>query len=184
MPNITPLLKVDATKSYGVEVILHGDVYDESYAHARELADAQGYTFIHPFDDYDVMCGQGTIALEILAALPDADEILVPIGGGGLVAGIAMAAKAMNPKIKIIGVEPQGASSMKASLKAGQVACLPSVHTNAEGVAVKQPGDLSFALTQKYVDEIITVSEKDIQEMSSWSWKSRSWWPRPLGWWP
>lgn len=164
MPNITPLLKVDATKSYGVDVVLHGDVYDESYGYACQLAKEEGYTFIHPFDDYDVICGQGTIGLEILAELPDADEILVPIGGGGLVAGIAMAAKAINPGIRIIGVEPMGACSMRASINEGRVACLPSVCTNAEGVAVKQPGDLSYALTQKYVDDIITVNEKDIQE--------------------
>jgi threonine dehydratase len=145
-------------------VILHGDVYDESYDKAVELAVRNDFTFIHPFDDYHVVCGQGTIALEILAELPDADELLVPIGGGGLIGGIALAAKAINPKIKIIGVIPKGARSMKISLEEGRVSRLAEVRTAAEGVAVKQPGDLTFAIAQKYVDDIVTVSEKDIME--------------------
>ncbi|MDR3224835.1 MAG: threonine ammonia-lyase [Clostridiales Family XIII bacterium] len=164
MPSITPLLKVNATKAYGADVILHGDVYDESYNKAIALAEQNDFTFVHPFDDYEVICGQGTIALEILAELPDADEILVPIGGGGLIGGIALAAKAVNPKIKIIGVIPKGARSMKISLEEGRVSRLAEVKTAAEGVAVKQPGDLTFAIAQQYVDGIETVSEKDIME--------------------
>ncbi|MDR1292962.1 MAG: threonine ammonia-lyase, partial [Clostridiales Family XIII bacterium] len=164
MPSVTPLLKVNATKSYGADVILYGDVYDESYNKAIELAERNDFTFIHPFDDYRVVCGQGTIALEILAELPCTNEILVPIGGGGLIAGIALAAKAINPKIKVIGVIPKGARSMKISLEEGRVSRLAEVKTAAEGVAVKQPGDLTFAIAQKYVDDIVTVSEKDIME--------------------
>lgn len=164
MPNITPLLKVDATRSYGADVILYGDVYDESYGKAISLAEENDYTFVHPFDDYDVLCGQGTIGMEILNDLPDVDEILVPIGGGGLISGIALIAKAINPKVKITGVVPAGATSMKVSLEEKRVTRLATVSTCAEGVAVKQPGDLTFAITQKYVDEIITVSEKDIME--------------------
>ncbi|MDR0518774.1 MAG: threonine ammonia-lyase [Clostridiales Family XIII bacterium] len=164
MPNITPLLKVNATKAYGADVILAGDVYDESYNRAVEIAEREGMVFVHPFDDYDVICGQGTIALEILAELPDADEILVPIGGGGLISGIALAAKAINPKVKIIGVVPKGAGSMKISLAEGRVSRLAEVKTAAEGVAVKQPGDLTFEIARSHVDDIVTVSEKDIME--------------------
>ncbi|MBQ3180335.1 MAG: threonine ammonia-lyase [Firmicutes bacterium] len=164
MPNVTPLLKVDATKSYGAEVVIAGDVFDEAYDKAVQLSKENGYTFIHPFDDYDVICGQGTIALEALTELPDADEILVPIGGGGLAAGIAMAAKAIKPDIKVIGIEPQGAMSMKKSLELGHPATLDALKTCAEGVAVRRPGDLTFALCREFLDDTITVSEKDIME--------------------
>jgi threonine dehydratase len=164
MPNITPLIKVDATKAYGAQVLLHGDVYDEAYRYALQLSEEKGYTFVHPFDDYDVICGQGTIAMEILDELENTDEILVPIGGGGLISGIALAAKALKPSIKIIGVVPIGAMSMKISVDEGQISRLATVKTVAEGVAVKQPGDLTFSIVKKYVDEIITVSEKDIME--------------------
>ena len=164
MPNVTPLLKVDATKAFGAKVILHGDVYDEAYRHAMELSEREGYTFIHPFDDYDVICGQGTIGLEIMKELPDIDEILVPIGGGGLIAGIALAIKTLKPSVKIIGVVPMGAMAMKISVEEGQVTRLASLKTVAEGVAVKQPGNLTFAITKKYVDDIIAVSEKEIME--------------------
>lgn len=164
MPNVTPLLKVDATKEYGSEVVIHGDVYDEAYSKAMELAEEHGYTFVHPFDDYDVLCGQGTIGLEILDELSDVDEILVPIGGGGLISGIALAVKTARPDVKVIGVVPIGAMAMKISVDEGQLTRLASVKTSAEGVAVRQPGDLTFAITRKYVDEIITVSEKDIME--------------------
>jgi len=164
MPNVTPLLKVDATKAYGSKVILHGDVYDEAYRYAMELSERDGYTFVHPFDDYDVICGQGTIGPEILKELPETDEILIPIGGGGLISGIALAIKTMKPSVKIIGVVPAGAMAMKISLEEGQVSRLASLKTVAEGVAVKQPGDLTFAITQKYVDDIITVTEKEIME--------------------
>lgn len=164
MPNVTPLLKIDATKAYGSEVLIHGDVYDEAYAKAVELSNECGYTFVHPFDDYDVLCGQGTIGLEILDELENVDEILVPIGGGGLISGIALAVKAVKPEVKVIGVVPVGAMAMKISVDEGQLTRLATVKTSAEGVAVRQPGDLTFAITKKYVDEIITVSEKDIME--------------------
>ena len=164
MPNVTPLLKIDATKEYGSEVVIHGDVYDESSSKALQLANEHGYTFVHAFDDYDVICGQGTIGLEILDELENVDEILVPIGGGGLISGIALAVKSVKPEVKVIGVVPVGAMSMKISVEEGQVTRLASVKTSAEGVAVKQPGDLPFAIAKEYVDEIITVSEKDIME--------------------
>ena len=164
MPNVTPLLKIDATKQYGSDVMIHGDVYDEAYSKALELANEYDYTFVHAFDDYDVICGQGTIGLEILNELENVDEILVPIGGGGLISGIALAVKAVKPDVKVIGVVPVGAMSMKISIDEGQVTRLAAVKTSAEGVAVKQPGDLSFAIAKRYVDEIITVSEKDIME--------------------
>ncbi len=164
MPNVTPLLKIDATKAYGSQVIIHGDVYDEAYNKAMSLSEEFGYTFIHPFDDYDVLCGQGTIGLEILEELDKVDEILVPVGGGGLIAGIASAVKAKNPAVKIVGVEPVGAMSMKISMEEGQITRLSSLKTSAEGVAVKQPGKLPFAFVKNFVDEIISVSEKDIME--------------------
>jgi threonine dehydratase len=164
MPSITPLLKVNATKAYGADVILHGDAYDESYNKAVALAEENDYVFVHPFDDYDVIAGQGTIGLEIMRELSDIDEILVPIGGGGLISGIALIVKELSPKTKIIGVVPKGARSMKISLDEGRVTRLAEVRTAAEGVAVKQPGDLTFAIAQKYIDDIITVSEKDIME--------------------
>jgi threonine dehydratase len=164
MPSTTPLLKVSATKSYGADVILCGDVYDDAYNKAMSLAEERGLTFVHPFDDYDIICGQATAGLEIIEELPDADEILVPIGGGGLIAGVSIIAKALKPSIKVIGVVPVGAMSMKISLEEGRVTRLASVKTSAEGVAVKQPGDLPFAFAQKYVDDIITVTEKDIME--------------------
>ncbi|QOX63391.1 threonine ammonia-lyase [Anoxybacterium hadale] len=164
MPNVTPLLKIEATKGYGSEVVIHGDVYDESYSKAMELAEEHGYTFVHPFDDYDVLCGQGTIGLEILEELEHVDEVLVPIGGGGLISGIALAIKAVKPEVKVIGVVPVGAMSMKISVDEGRITRLASVKTSAEGVAVRQPGELTFEIARKYVDEIITVSEKDIME--------------------
>jgi threonine dehydratase len=164
MPKTTPLLKVDATKAYGADVVLYGDAYDDSYAKAVELAEENGYIFVHAFDDYEVICGQGTIGLEILEELPDVDDIIVPIGGGGLISGIALAAKGINPNIRIIGAEPEGASSMFLSLGEGKVSKLASLKTAAEGVAVRQPGDLTFAIAQNYVDEVITVTEKDIME--------------------
>lgn len=163
MPNVTPLLKVDATKAYGSEVVIHGDVYDEAYGKAMSLAEQHGYTFVHAFDDYDVLCGQGTIGLEIIEELENVDEILVPIGGGGLISGIALAVKAMNPNVKIIGVVPVGAMAMKVSVDEGQLKRL-TVKTSAEGVAVGKPGDLTFAITRQYVDDIITVTEMDIME--------------------
>ncbi|MDR1271570.1 MAG: threonine ammonia-lyase [Clostridiales Family XIII bacterium] len=164
MPSTTPLIKVNATESYGADVVLHGDIYDESYDMAVELAAKNDYTFIHPFDDYGVICGQGTIGLEVIEEMPDVDEIIVPVGGGGLISGIALIAKALNPKIKIIGAEPKGAASMKMSLKEDAAGRLEKVNTSAEGVAVRQPGDLTFAVARDHVDDIISVSEKDIME--------------------
>ncbi|MCL1895190.1 MAG: threonine ammonia-lyase [Clostridiales bacterium] len=164
MPGITPLLKVEATKAYGAEVVLYGDAYDESFEKAMELAEQKGRAFIHPFDDYLVVCGQGTLAKEILEELPDADEILCPIGGGGLIAGILLYAKAVNPNVKVIGVIPEGSPAIKGSLERGKVLREQSIHTCAEGVAVKRPGDLTFAVIKQYLDELVTVSERDIME--------------------
>jgi threonine dehydratase len=164
MPKTTPLIKVEATKNYGANVVLYGDCYDDAYGEAKRLEKEFGYLFVHPFDDLDVIEGQGTIGLEILEELPDVDCILVPIGGGGLISGIAAAAKAINPDIKIIGVEPEGAKAMKDSLDHNKLISLDSVHTIADGVAVKRPGDLTFSIIKDLVDEIITVSDFDIME--------------------
>lgn len=162
MPNTTPLIKVNRTKSYGAEVILHGDVYDDACAHAYELAEQNGYTFIHPFDDEVVATGQGAIAMEIIKELPTVDMILAPIGGGGLVCGVSTLAKLLNPNIKIIGVEPAGANCMQESLRQGKVVGLPSVSTIADGTAVKKPGETIFPYIQKNVDEIVTVDDRDL----------------------
>ena len=162
MPNITPLMKVERTKSYGAEVILYGDVYDEACEYALKLAEEKGYTFIHPFDDLDVAAGQGTIAMEIIKELPTVDVILVPIGGGGLIAGVGTLAKLLNPRVKVIGVEPENAACMKASLNAGQVVTLPSANTIADGTAVMTPGEKIFPYVQKCVDDIITVKDEEL----------------------
>ena len=162
MPNTTPLIKVNRTKSYGAEVILHGDVYDDACAHAYELAEQNGYTFIHPFDDEVVATGLGSIAMDIIKELPTVDMILAPIGGGGLVCGVSTLAKLLNPNIKIIGVEPAGANCMQESLRQGKVVGLPSVSTIADGTAVKKPGETIFPYIQKNVDEIVTVDDRDL----------------------
>ena len=162
MPTTTPLIKVNRTKSYGAEVILYGDVYDESCQYALELAEDKGLTFIHPFDDLDVACGQGSIAMEIIKELPTVDYILVPIGGGGLATGVSTFAKLLNPHIKVIGVEPAGAACMKESLKNGKVTTLPAVDTIADGTAVKTPGSKIFPYIQKNIDEIITVDDSEL----------------------
>lgn len=162
MPNTTPLIKVNRTKSYGAEVILYGNVYDEAYQHARKLAEENGYTFIHPFNDEVIATGQGTIAMEIFKDLPTVDIILAPVGGGGLLAGVAALAKQLNPNIKVIGVEPAGAACMKESLKKGHVITLPAVETIADGTAVKTPGDVIFPYIQKYVDDIITIEDQEL----------------------
>lgn len=164
MPATTPIIKVEATRNYGANVVLFGDNYDEAYKKARELETKHHYVFVHPFDDLDVITGQGTIALEILNQLEDVDEILVPIGGGGLAAGIAFAAKTLKPSIKITGVEPEGACCMKESLANNQVTELAKVDTIADGAAVKRPGSLTFELIRAFVDEIISVSDFDIAE--------------------
>lgn len=162
MPTTTPLIKVNRTKNYGAEVVLKGDVFDESCACAMDLAKENGHTFIHPFDDLEVAAGQGTIAMEIIKELPTVDYILVPIGGGGLCAGVSTLAKLLNPKIKVIGVEPAGASCMRASLKAGEVVTLPEVSTIADGTAVKRPGELVFPYIQENVDDIITIEDSEL----------------------
>lgn len=162
MPTTTPLMKVNRTRSYGAEVVLHGDVFDEALAHANRLAAEKGYTFIHPFNDLDVATGQGTIAMEIIKELPTVDYILVPIGGGGLCTGVATLAKLLNPKIKIIGVEPAGANCMQESLRAGKVVSLPSVNTIADGTAVQTPGELLLTYIQENVDKIITIEDSEL----------------------
>ena len=162
MPTTTPLMKVNRTKSYGAEVILEGDVFDEACAHAYKLAEEHGYTFVHPFDDLDVATGQGTIAMEIIKELPTVDYILVPIGGGGLCTGVSTLAKLLNPKIKIIGVEPAGANCMQESLRQGKVVSLPEVSTIADGTAVKTPGSKIFPYIRQNLDDILTVDDDEL----------------------
>ena len=162
MPTTTPLIKVNRTKSYGAEVILKGDVYDEACAYAYQLAEEKGYTFVHPFDDLDVATGQGTIAMEIIKELPLVDYILVPIGGGGLAAGVSTLAKFLNPKIKVIGVEPAGANCMQESIRAGKVLTLDQVSTIADGTAVKTPGANIFPYVSENLDGIITVEDEEL----------------------
>lgn len=162
MPATTPILKVEATRALGAAVILHGNGFDDAYTHSLELQKKNGYVYIHPFNDRDVIVGQGTIALEVIDALKDVDAILVPIGGGGLASGISFAAKLVNPQIKIIGVEPENAACMKAALSCGRTITLPSADTVADGCAVRTAGKLTLAFCRRYLDEIITVSEMDI----------------------
>lgn len=162
MPTTTPLVKVTNTKRYGASVVLAGDSYDEAYAHALRLAEERGHMFVHPFNDLDIATGQGTIAAEILEDLPDADIILVPVGGGGLAAGVSVLAKMINPAVRIIAVEPKGAACMAASLRAGKVTSLSSIDTIADGVAVKTPGDLVFPFIRDNVDEVVLVDDAEI----------------------
>ena len=162
MPQITPPLKVDATKAY---VVLYGDVFDESAAHAAELADKEGMIYVPPFDDYEVICGQGTIGLEILEDVPNVTDVVVPLGGGGLGAGVALAIKTFKPEVRVIGAIPEGSPAWKDSLAAGRVSPADHVVTSAEGVAVKHPGDLPFALINEFLDDLVTVTERDINEM-------------------
>ena len=162
MPTTTPLIKVNRTKGYGAEVVLYGDVYDEACAKAYELAKEHGYTFVHPFDDLAVATGQGTIAMEIIKELPLVDYILVPIGGGGLAAGVSTLAKLLNPKIRVFGVEPANANCMQESLKNGKVTTLPAVNTIADGTAVKTPGGKIFPYIQENLDDIITVEDAEL----------------------
>ncbi len=162
MPTTTPLIKVNRTKGYGAEVVLYGDVYDEACACAYQMAEEQGYTFVHPFDDLDVATGQGTIAMEIIKELPLVDYILVPVGGGGLATGVSTLAKLLNPKIKVIGVEPAGANCLQASVRAGKVTTLDHVNTIADGTAVKTPGTDIFPYVNQNLDDIITVEDEEL----------------------
>ncbi|MCI6606970.1 threonine ammonia-lyase [Mitsuokella jalaludinii] len=162
MPATTPILKVEGTRALGAEVVLHGDGFDDAYAHSLELQKKHGYVYIHPFNDLQVLLGQGTTALEIIDALKDVDAILCPIGGGGFASGVALATKLVNPNVKVIGVEPENAACMKAALAADKVVTLNSADTVADGCAVKTAGTLTFEFCKKYLDDIITVSEIDI----------------------
>ena len=162
LPDGAPISKVEATKSYGAEVCLVEGVYDDAYQKALQLAKEKGYTFVHPFNDEDVIAGQGTIALELADQIPDMDAVIVPVGGGGLISGIAYTIKTLNPRVKVYGVEAKGASSMKNSIEHGEMEELSSVSTIADGIAVKKPGDLTYELCSKYVDEIVTVSDDEI----------------------
>lgn len=162
MPTTTPLMKVNRTKSYGAEVFLHGDVYDEACEYAVKLAKEKNYTFLHPFNDEVLATGQGTIAMEIFKQLPTVDIILVPIGGGGLAAGVSTLAKLLNPNIKVIGVEPLGANCMEESIKAGHTVTLPQIDTIADGTAVKTPGENIFPYIQENIDDIITIDDHEL----------------------
>jgi threonine dehydratase len=162
MPETAPLAKVTATQGYGAEVVLHGFTYDDAYQYCIELQQASGATFIHAFDDPDIIAGQGTLGLEMLSDLPDADALVVPIGGGGLIAGIAIAARALRPNIKIIGVQAAGAAGCRASLDAGEISTLPSITTIADGIAVKRPGALTFPVIQRLVDDVVLVNDEAI----------------------
>lgn len=162
LPDGAPISKVEATKSYGAQVCMVEGVYDDAYAKALELKEKENYTFVHPFDNEDVIAGQGTIGLELLDQMPDVDTVIVPIGGGGLISGVAFAIKSLNPNIKVYGVQASGAPSMYQSIQDGKIECLDSVSTIADGIAVKEPGPHTFAYCQKYVDEIVTVTDDEI----------------------
>ena len=164
MPTTTPLVKVNNTKDYGANVVLHGEVFDDAAELAAQLAEEQGLTYVHPFNDLTLATGQGTIAYEIFQDLPDVDVILIPIGGGGLAAGVSTLAKLLNPNVEVIGVEPTGAASMKASLEAGHVVTLPTASTIADGVAVKTPGDLVFPYVQQNVDRVLALEDGELVE--------------------
>ena len=162
MPVQTPLIKVNRTRSYGANVVLFGDVFDEACSHAYELARENGYTFVHPFNDLQIATGQGSIAMEIIKELPSVDYILVPVGGGGLCTGVSTLAKLLNPKIKVIAVEPAGAACLKASLEAGEVVTLPEISTIADGTAVQTPGNKLFPYLQANVDEVLTIDDSEL----------------------
>lgn len=162
LPDGAPISKVEATKSYGAQVCMVEGVYDDAYAKALELKEKENYTFVHPFDNEDVIAGQGTIGLELLDQMPDVDAVIVPIGGGGLISGVAFAIKSLNPNIKVYGVQASGAPSMYQSIQDGKIECLDSVSTIADGIAVKEPVPHTFAYCQKYVDEIVTVTDDEI----------------------
>ncbi len=162
MPVQTPLIKVNRTRAYGADVVLHGEVFDDACAYAYELANEHGYTFVHPFNDLQVATGQGSIAMEIIKELPTVDYLLVPVGGGGLCTGVSTLAKLLNPKIRIIAVEPRGAACLKASLEAGAVTTVPEINTIADGTAVQTPGDKLFPYLKENVDEIITIDDSEL----------------------
>ena len=162
LPDNAPISKIEATKKYGADVYLVPGVYDDAYNKALELRDSEGYTFVHPFNDEDVIAGQGTIGLEILEQVPDVDAVIVPVGGGGLISGVAYAIKALNPNVKVYGVQASGAPSMVKSVKEGKIKKLASVSTIADGIAVKEPGDLTFDLVSQYVDELVTVTDDEV----------------------
>ncbi len=162
LPDGAPISKVEATKSYGAEVCMVNGVYDDAYKKALELKEEKNYTFVHPFDNEDVIAGQGTIGLEILEQMPDVEAVIVPIGGGGLISGVAFAIKNLNPNIKVYGVQASGAPSMRNSIRDGKIECLDHVSTIADGIAVKEPGEHTFQYVSKYVDEIVTVTDDEI----------------------
>lgn len=162
MPKGAPLAKITATRNYGANIILYGDVYDETYQKAMKIKEDTGATFIHPFNDPDVIAGQGTVALEILDELPETDIIIAPIGGGGLISGIAVAAKSIKPDIKIIGIEALSAASMKTSIERNELTTLEKINTIADGISVKTPGNLTFKICKKYLDDVITVNDEEI----------------------
>lgn len=162
LPDSAPISKIEATKRYGAQVILAGSCYDDAYITSREIAEKEGRAFIHPFDDEDVIAGQGTIGLELLEQLPDMDAVIVPVGGGGLISGIAFVVKTLNPSCKVYGVQASGAASMANALKCGRVEELSAVSTFADGIAVKRPGSMTFDLVSSYVDEIVTVSDDEV----------------------
>ncbi|MCM1529293.1 MAG: threonine ammonia-lyase [Alistipes sp.] len=162
LPDGAPISKVEATKSYGAEVCLVKGVYDDAYAEALRQRDEYGYTFVHPFDDENVIAGQGTIGLELIEQIPDMDAVIVPVGGGGLISGVAFAVKSLNPNIKVYGVQAAGAPSMYNAVRDGKIECLDSVSTIADGIAVKEPGENTFELVSEYVDEIVTVTDDEI----------------------
>lgn len=162
LPDGAPISKVEATRKYGADICLVEGVYDDAYNRALQLKEEMGYTFIHPFNDEDVIAGQGTIGLEILEQLPDVDVVIVPVGGGGLISGVAFAIKSLNPKVKVYGVQASGAPSMLRSIADGKIEKLDAVSTIADGIAVKEPGDVTFQMCQKYVDGIVSVSEDEI----------------------
>ena len=162
LPDGAPISKVEATKSYGAEVCMVNGVYDDAYKKALELKEEKNYTFVHPFDNEDVIAGQGTIGLEILEQMPDVEAVIVPIGGGGLISGVAFAIKNLNPNIKVYGVQASGAPSMRNSIRDGKIECLDHVSTIADGIAVKEPGEHTFQYVSQYVDEIVTVTDDEI----------------------
>lgn len=162
LPDNAPISKIEATKKYGADVCLVPGVYDDAYNKALELRDSEGYTFVHPFNDEDVIAGQGTIGLEILEQVPDLDAVIVPVGGGGLISGVAFAIKQLNPNVKVYGVQAAGAPSMVNSIKEGKIKRLASVSTIADGIAVKEPGDLTYEIISQYVDELVTVTDDEV----------------------